>query len=321
MRKPPLLVLLAAAILGAVATSAQEPPLLVMGPGALAPWHIVRARVESTEPILTRVAVLGRTWEGGSRLLFESAAPGLSSFDAAFWIDDDIAAVSLVSGSGSAEKRGPEIPVSVEGGMAPPYLPYHSPRSGNPPSNFLSHDPDPVGRAAEAVDRLFVSRLPVASVLLLFALFLASLALAAPGLRRRLEGGGGRRFLFPALQGLLVLVFGTAALIALPGERELFVAAIPVKAESAPLLLRETNRENWSIREWGEGPRKLIGFRLWPGRNLPLDLILAEGPSGLPFGDNPEAEILFSKPPLVVGNAEGLALQGDSFLTGWIIDE
>jgi len=324
--------LLAATLMGAAAAMGQELPLLVLEPGALAAWHIVRARVESVEPITTRIAIVGRTWEGKSRLLFETKeAPGLPSFDVAFWIDDDIGAVSLVSGSGSAAKEGPELAVPVEGGPAPPYLPFHSPHAGIPPASFLSLDPDPGGRATEAADRLFVSRPPIASFLVLLALFLSSLALAAISTRGpEAEKNGRRRAFFAALQGALVLALGTTALLALPGEREIFIAALPAKTGNTSLALRESIREGWTLREWGEGPRRLVGARLWPGRYLPLDLILGTassgdlgdlgGPGG-PGGDRQSPLVVFSEPPLIVGSSEGLRLEADSFLTGWIIDE
>jgi len=321
--------------LGQTGISAE--PHLLFAPGALGPWRIVHARVESDGPMTTKVSIFGRTWEGGRRLLFTTdGSPGLASFAAAFWLDDDIAAVVLDTGSGEDIRKGRETAVPTEAHVVPPELPFHEPRSGRIASSFSPNTGDLGTTASEASDLLFVSKPPLASALLLLILFAVTLVIAIFRGGRQRGSPPPRGILLEMAAGLLLsLGFGAAALVALPSEREFFAVALgappsatgagtlpgaarpadaagPTRAArpAAALKLRESVRGGWTLREWGDGPRRLVGIRLAPGRRFPLELL-----------DRPGRTVRFSSPPFVVRGTDGLYLAGDRFVTGWFVDE
>ncbi len=304
---------LATALLLAAASIFGE-PRLVLDAGDLRPWRIVHARVESDSPIDAPIFIIGSTWEGGSRLLFErNSAPGLPSFEAAFWIDDGIRAVSLAIGKDRAPGGG-EIAVT-EGAAAeapPPQPPFHSPRNGRPSPTFSprASDLEAAGRAAS--ERLFVSEPPFMSAIFLSLLCLASLAIASSRRTARAKSSGskGEAIRFAAAAAAAVLL-GAAALAALPPNRELDIVAFPRGASfSGSYQLVTVDREGWATRTWGEGPNRLLFARLGPGRDLPLDLVDREG-----------SLIRFSEAPVVVGSDDGLALSSREALSGWSLDE
>jgi hypothetical protein len=289
-------------------------PRLVLDAGDLRPWRIVHARVESDSPIDAPVFIIGSTWEGGSRLLFErNSAPGLPSFEAAFWIDDGIRAVSLAIGKDGAPAGGEIAVTDGEPAEAPPpQPPFHSPRDGRPSPTFSprASDLEAAGRAAS--ERLFVSEPPIMSAIFLSLLCVASLAIGSSKRKGKGKASSGKavaiRFAAAAAASALL---GAAALAALPPNRELDLVAFPRGASfSGSYQLVTMNREGWTTRTWGEGPNRLFFARVAPGRDLPLDLVDREG-----------ALIRFSEPPIVVGSDEGLALSSREALSGWSLDE
>jgi len=304
---------LAAALLLAAASSFGE-PRLVLEAADLGPWHIVHARVESDSPIEAPVFIIGKTWDGGSRILFERAsAPGLPSFEAAFWIDDGIRAVSLAIGK-ERVPTGEEIAVAPASPAenTPPQPPFHSPRNGRPSPTFSprASDLEAAGRAAS--EGLFVSEPPLMSAMFLSLLCAASLAVVSSRRRGRgkASGGKGEAIRIAAATAASALL-GAAALAALPPNRELDIVAFPRGASfSGSYQLATQSREGWTLRIWGEGPNRLFFARLAPGRDLPLDLVDREG-----------SLIRFSEAPIVIGSDVGLALSSREALSGWSIDE
>lgn len=293
----------------------------------LRPWHLVHARVVDDVPIEDRIAVIGTTWEGDRRLLFETDdAPGMSSFEIAFWLDDGIKSVALERGIGDEAEAGPSLAVAADRSSDLPELPFHAAMAGYPPGGFTvpSADLSSAGRAAAA--DLFVSPSPSLSVLILLALLPAVAGLSALASRLPRNRGdrgakrSGRPMATALASGLALSILAAAlAISALPPSKELFVVGFEgsgAGVKAGELVISE--RGGWHVLEWGKGPLRLLGARLLPGRRLPLDLVEEGGTTVLAAA--------FSPVPVVVRSADGdggdaLYLEADGFLTGWLRHE